>query len=227
MEFNYFDLVASVIILFLGLKGVMNGFFKELFGLVGIIGGIFLASRIGDSVGQKLSDLIFNFQNEAGINFSGFLITLTTFWMLMLMVGYVFKKLSSLSGLGIIDKILGFVFGASKFFLIASIIAYDLSTRKKIDGMDIKDHLKTRAEIPERSFFYYSLHGKIEGMRKGPWKYLKRKDEIFLFNLEEDISERYNLADKYPEKVIELSGETKAFDDQMNKEMRPYELADD
>jgi arylsulfatase A-like enzyme len=113
------------------------------------------------------------------------------------------------------------------FPTIASIIAYDLSTRKKIDGMDIKDHLKTRAEIPERSFFYYSLHGKIEGMRKGPWKYLKRKDEIFLFNLEEDISERYNLADKYPEKVIELSGETKAFDDQMNKEMRPYELADD
>jgi membrane protein required for colicin V production len=137
MEFNYFDLVASVIILFLGLKGVMNGFFKELFGLVGIIGGIFLASRIGDSVGQKLSDLIFNFQNEAGINFSGFLITLTTFWMLMLMVGYVFKKLSSLSGLGIIDKILGFAFGASKFFLIASIIAYATYSIKAIrSGLD-------------------------------------------------------------------------------------------
>jgi membrane protein required for colicin V production len=137
MEFNYFDLVASVIILFLGLKGVMNGFFKELFGLVGIIGGIFLASRIGDSVGQKLSDLIFNFQNEAGVNFSGFLITLTTFWMLMLMVGYVFKKLSSLSGLGVIDKILGFAFGASKFFLIASIIAYATYNIKAIrSGLD-------------------------------------------------------------------------------------------
>jgi membrane protein required for colicin V production len=137
MEFNYFDLVASVIILFLGLKGVMNGFFKELFGLLGIIGGIFLASRIGDSVGQKLSDLIFNFQNEAGVNFSGFLITLITFWMLMLMVGYVFKKLSSLSGLGIIDKILGFAFGASKFFLIASIIAYATYNIKAIrSGLD-------------------------------------------------------------------------------------------
>jgi membrane protein required for colicin V production len=124
MELNYFDLVASVIILFLGLKGIMNGFFKELFGLFGIIGGIFVASRLGDTVGQKVSDLIFNFQNEVAINFAGFLVTLVVFWLLMLFIGNIFKKLSSLSGLGIIDKLFGFVFGASKFFLIASVIAY-------------------------------------------------------------------------------------------------------
>jgi membrane protein required for colicin V production len=53
------------------------------------------------------------------------------------MVGYVFKKLSSLSGLGIIDKILGFAFGASKFFLIASIIAYATYNIKAIrSGLD-------------------------------------------------------------------------------------------
>ena len=64
MEFNYFDLIVTIIILFLGLKGVINGFFKEIFGLVGIIGGIFIASRVGDEVGQTLSDLIFNFQSQ-------------------------------------------------------------------------------------------------------------------------------------------------------------------
>jgi len=124
MEFNYFDLVASIVILFLGLKGIINGFFKEVFGLIGIVGGIFIASRLGDKVGQYISDTIFKFESSAAIGFSGFLLTLVLFWLLMIVTGQIFKKLGSMSGLGPIDKILGFVFGASKFFLIAAVIAH-------------------------------------------------------------------------------------------------------
>ena len=124
MEINYFDIVAAVIILLLGLKGIINGFFKEAFGLVGIIGGLFIASRIGGSVGTYLNDLIFNFSSPSAVSFLGFLTTLALFWLLMVFVGYIFKKLSSLSGLGPVDRILGFVFGASKFFLIAAVIAH-------------------------------------------------------------------------------------------------------
>ena len=124
MEFNYFDIVVTAIILLLGLKGILNGFFKELFGLVGIIGGIFIASRLGDDIGQYLSDLIFKFENSSATSFTGFVATLAFFWLLMIAVGYAFKKLSHMSGLGVYDKILGFVFGASKFFLIAAVIAH-------------------------------------------------------------------------------------------------------
>lgn len=133
MEFSYFDLGVTAIILLLGLKGIINGFFKEIFGLIGIIGGIFIASRAGDEVGLYLSDNIFKFDNSAAINFTGFLATLVLFWLAMIIVGFIFKQLSSLSGLGIIDKLLGFVFGASKFFLIAAVIAhaaYNISSIK-------------------------------------------------------------------------------------------------
>lgn len=124
MEFSYFDIVVSIIILFLGLKGVINGFFKELFGLIGIIGGIFIASRVGESVGQLVSDSIFKLQSSAAVSFTGFLVTLALFWLFMVGVGSLFKRLSSVSGLGVFDKTFGFIFSASKFFLIASVIAY-------------------------------------------------------------------------------------------------------
>lgn len=126
MDFNYFDLIVCIIILLLGLKGIINGFFKELFGLVGIIGGIFVASRVGDSVGLYLSDLIFKFDNQSAIGFTGFLATLAVFWILMIFLGMVFKKLSSLSGLGAVDKLLGFFFGVGKFFFIAAVIVHAL-----------------------------------------------------------------------------------------------------
>ncbi len=132
MEINYFDLIVAIVILLLGLKGILNGFFKELFGLIGIIGGIFVASRVGDSVGEYLSNLIFHFSNHSAISFTGFIITLAIFWAVMIAVGYTFKKLSALSGLGIFDRILGFVFGASKFFLIAAVIAFAVNNVKAL-----------------------------------------------------------------------------------------------
>ena len=132
MEINYFDLVSAIIILLLGLKGILNGFFKEVFGLVGIVGGIFIASRLGNSVGEYLNDLIFNFSSPAAVKFLGFLTTLALFWILMVVIGQLFKKLSAISGLGPVDRILGFVVGASKFFLIASVLAYSAYNIKPI-----------------------------------------------------------------------------------------------
>lgn len=148
MTLNYFDLIVSIIILLLGLKGIINGFFKELFGLIGIIGGIFVASRFGNEVGQYLSDAIFKFENSSAIGFAGFLATLAAFWLLMIAVGFLFKKLTSMSGLGAFDKILGFVFGIGKFFLIAAVIAHALYNMKTIKSMLDNTSLKDSVLFP-------------------------------------------------------------------------------
>lgn len=139
MEFSYFDVIVSILVLFLGLKGILNGFFKEIFGLIGIIGGIFIASRVGNSVGKLINDSVLKFQNDAAVSFTGFLVTLALFWLFMIGIGIIFKKLSSASGLGIFDKLLGFVFSTSKFFLIASVILYSTynikAMRTNLDSM--------------------------------------------------------------------------------------------
>ena len=46
MEFvTLFDVVVVSLVLILGIKGVISGLIKEIFGLVGLIGGIVVASR--------------------------------------------------------------------------------------------------------------------------------------------------------------------------------------
>jgi len=132
MDINYFDIIVAVIIVLLGLKGIFNGFFKELFGLIGIVGGIFIASRFGDITGKYLSDMVFHFSNQSAVNFTGFLVTLIGFWIVMIILGVLFKKLSAMSGLGIFDRILGFVFGVSKFFFIAAVIAFAVNNVKAL-----------------------------------------------------------------------------------------------
>jgi len=132
VELNYFDLAIGIIVLLLGLKGIINGFFKELFGLIGIIGGIFIASRVGNVFGQEINDAVFHFSSDAAVNFTGFLLTLAVFWIIMIILGVLFKKMSKLSGLGAVDKVLGFLFGSGKFFLIGSVIVYAIFNIKTI-----------------------------------------------------------------------------------------------
>lgn len=139
MDFSIFDLVVGSIILLLGLKGILNGFFKELFGLIGIIGGIFVGSRVASDVGALLSDAIFKFESPAAISFLGFLVTLALFWGSMIGAGILFKKFSKMSGLGLMDKVLGFVFGSGKFFFIASVIVYAVYNFKAVrDNFDME-----------------------------------------------------------------------------------------
>jgi membrane protein required for colicin V production len=126
MELNYFDVAVGSIVLLLGLKGLLNGFSKVFFGLAGIVGGVYVASHLGGFIGIFLSDTFFHFVSATAINLVGFIFALGIFWLLMVALGAGFKKLSALSGLGPLDRILGFIIGSSKFFFILSIIVYAL-----------------------------------------------------------------------------------------------------
>lgn len=133
-ELNYFDLGAAIIILLLGLKGLINGFFKELFGTLGIIGGIYVGSSYANEAGSFLSDKLFHFDNSAVITFTGFLVTLAIFWIAMTLIGGFFAKLTSMTGLGVADKIMGFLLATTKIFLILSVTVYALSNIKIIQS---------------------------------------------------------------------------------------------
>ncbi len=91
-----------------------------------------------------------------------------------------------------------------------------------IDGTNLLPFLSSADPFPERPIIYYSSQGNIEAIRLGPWKYREQKDTAFLMNVEEDISEQYNLILEQPELAKSLKKKMLDFDEQMNKEMRQH-----
>jgi len=123
-----FDLVIGAIIFFLGLKGLIDGFIKEFFGLAGIIGGIYYGSRYAREVGRWISENIFEIKNEAALSFVGFIVTLAAIWIFMVILANIVTRLTHASGAGSINRILGVLFGWAKIFLIFSILVYAASS---------------------------------------------------------------------------------------------------
>ncbi|MDO5977919.1 sulfatase [Flavivirga spongiicola] len=93
--------------------------------------------------------------------------------------------------------------------------------KKKIDGQDVSGALlEVNQKIDTKPFLYYSSKGKLEGIREGKYKLLLLDEGTFLFDIESDISEAYNLAKKIPEKVGMLKEKMKRLDSIMTSEKR-------
>jgi len=122
------DIISITLILILGIKGFFRGFVKETFGLIGIIGGIYVATRYAQPLGLYLDVNFLHLQNKGSLYLIGFIGALISFWLVAIMIGALLGKLVNSSGLGFLDKIFGFVVGGAKVFLIFSIIIYVLTS---------------------------------------------------------------------------------------------------
>lgn len=123
---NYFDIIVVTLVTLLGLKGLFRGFIKEFFALIGIVGGVFVGSRIAANTGEIIANFI-PIDNNNTMLLIGFVVSFIGVWLIIYLLGSVFSKIFGLSGLGVFDKILGFIFGAGKVFLFFSIIVYAVS----------------------------------------------------------------------------------------------------
>ena len=143
---NVFDLVVVALITILGLKGLFRGFSKEFFALVGIVGGVFVASRLSNEAGEIVNSFI-PMENENTILLAGFVSALIIFWIIAYIIGSGLEKVFKMSGLGALDRILGFVFGAGKIFLLFSIFSYAVSQVKMIND-NLAPKLETSIVFP-------------------------------------------------------------------------------
>jgi len=127
-NFTMFDIASIALMLFLGIKGILRGFIKEFFSLVGIIGGIYVGSRYAQSVGNYLDVNFLNITNKSSLYLIGFITVFIAFWFVASLLGSFISSVINSSGGGVFDKLLGFIVGSAKIFFIISIMIYILSS---------------------------------------------------------------------------------------------------
>ncbi|UCS92108.1 sulfatase [Echinicola marina] len=122
-----------------------------------------------------------------------------------------------------------FVSTMDLFPTLAHIAGAKIPEDLKMDGMDISKHLykPNKTTLPERPLYYFARNGKVEAVRLGKWKLHIEKSigwnqqdngtfTVSLYNLDEDISEESNVADKYPDMVKKLTSMIKAAEEDIS-----------
>ncbi|MBD3789348.1 MAG: CvpA family protein [Campylobacterales bacterium] len=126
-DFNYFDVTIGAIVIILGIKGFINGFIKEIFGLIGLVAGVYFASRLAETAAKYIDQNFLHMENTSLLKLLGFLAILIIIWLGATIVGTIISKLTDASGLGFLNRLLGLIIGGGKYFIIFALIVTALS----------------------------------------------------------------------------------------------------
>ena len=114
------DIILIALVGFGLVRGFFKGFFVEVASLGALVAGVYGAIHFSYFVSEFLETK--TEWNEKTINVTAFAITFLIIVLTISLAGKALTKLASLAMLGIVNKLLGGVFGGLKMALIASIL---------------------------------------------------------------------------------------------------------
>ena len=155
---TWFDIIIIALVLMLGIKGILNGLIKEAFGLIGLIGGLIIASRFSDLSGEFITKNIYKFENPSLLQFVAFISLWLVFWLVCLLVGKFLSKIVSVSGKIFLtfSAVAAVISGTSLNNIIAPYFANSkvypvlIETGKWITNLDVKNIKSELDEIVAR-----------------------------------------------------------------------------
>lgn len=124
---HMFDIIVVSLLIFLSIGGFFRGWIKELFSLFGIVGGVFLGSKLCVAVGKIIAPSVGLIGTSSGAKLLGFCVVFLAVWILSILLAMLFRFLFRNKQMDLADKILGSILSFTKTFLIFSIIFYSLS----------------------------------------------------------------------------------------------------
>ena len=117
-------------------RGLFNGFFLELASLVSLIAGIFIAvkfsSVLADVLAKKVS------WDPLAVRLVSFAVLVLAVIIAISLLAKIFTTMASFAGLGIMNRILGGVFGMMKLALIAGTLLVTMA-RYDLPGTETRE----------------------------------------------------------------------------------------
>jgi membrane protein required for colicin V production len=117
---NIFDIIIAALLLFGFVRGFLKGLFVEIASLVALIGGVYGAIHFSYFIGDFLNESVS--WTEEYISLAAFAGTFIVIIIVISLLGKALTKFADFVSLGVMNKILGAVFGALKIGLILSIV---------------------------------------------------------------------------------------------------------
>ncbi|MCK8480243.1 CvpA family protein [Psychroserpens algicola] len=114
------DIILAALLLFGLIRGFMKGFFVEIASLVALIAGVYGAIHFSNFAAEFLDSKVD--WDEKYINIVAFAITFVVIVLIIALAGKALTKLADFAALGILNKLLGGLFGALKIGLILSVL---------------------------------------------------------------------------------------------------------
>ena len=114
------------------------------------------------------------------------------------------------------------------FSTFLDLIGIAPSTYPQLEGISLLPMLKGENTNSERALYWHFPHHREEegvsmgaAIRKGKWKYIYEfeTEKEYLYNLDEDLSEQFNLVDEDPVRAHELSLELAQWQQKVDAEM--------
>ncbi len=151
---NSVDIILALALLYGLVRGFFRGFFAELAALVGIVAGIYGAVHFS----QFLSDILANHieWKKEYLNLVAFALTFILIVFLVSLAGKALTKAASFAALGLINRLLGGIFGLLKSAFVASVIIMffkatnehlDFVEQKTLDNSILYHHVEVIAPI--------------------------------------------------------------------------------
>ncbi len=129
---NIFDIVVIGLILLLSIKGLLNGFTKELFGAIGLIGGIFVASYFHKTVAKYIYN---NITDSISINALNLLSLVLIFALFLIVIIYIGKGVALIGdneNISVTSRLGGMLIKIIKLFFIFALIVFAFSTKPQV-----------------------------------------------------------------------------------------------
>ena len=123
------DVIIGALILYGAVKGFFKGFFVEVASLLALLVGAYGAVHFSNYSAEILLN---NFDwSEKSTNITAFAVTFVTIVAVIFLAGKALTKIADFAALGLLNKLLGALFGGAKIALIISVLLLIFSTLNK------------------------------------------------------------------------------------------------